>query len=138
MVEAEGLSDEIRVDYRPAPDIPEVPMDVEKLKQVVINIVRNGIESMSEADGSATQQGCRGQPGRLAGQNKRPGPPAWLACLTSQTCGAVMFDASTSALVRHLEASNKCRVLKLDPDSGVCACRCLSSTSWRGDGVPVV
>ena len=29
-------------------------------------------------------------------------------------------------------------VLKLDPDSGVCACRCLSSTSWRGDGVPVV
>ena len=51
MVEAEGLSDEIRVDYRPAPDIPEVPMDVEKLKQVVINIVRNGIESMSEAGG---------------------------------------------------------------------------------------
>jgi two-component system sensor histidine kinase HydH len=51
MVEAEGLPSEIRVDYRPAPDIPEVPMDVEKLKQVVINVVRNGIESMSAAGG---------------------------------------------------------------------------------------
>lgn len=51
MVEAEGRPDGIRVDYTPGEDIPPVPMDVEKFKQVVINIVRNGIEAMEKGGG---------------------------------------------------------------------------------------
>jgi signal transduction histidine kinase len=51
MVEAEGRPDGIRVDYSPGDGIPPIPMDVEKLKQVVINIVRNGIEAMSAGGG---------------------------------------------------------------------------------------
>jgi signal transduction histidine kinase len=51
MVEAEGLPEGIRVDYSPGDGIPPVLMDVEKLKQVVINIVRNGIEAMAGSGG---------------------------------------------------------------------------------------
>jgi len=51
MVEAGGVPPEVELDYRPDPEVPEVPMDVEKLKQVVLNAVLNGIEAMRETGG---------------------------------------------------------------------------------------
>ncbi len=52
MVEAQGLPNGVRVDYAPEASVPEVPMDVEKLKQVVLNIVLNGLEAMDERGGT--------------------------------------------------------------------------------------
>lgn len=54
MVEARGVPPNVEVDYLPNPDGHEVPMDVEKLKQVVLNAVLNGIEAMREKGGRLT------------------------------------------------------------------------------------
>lgn len=54
MLEAQGLPDNIEVKYIPGEGVPAVPMDVEKLKQVFINLVLNGIESMSDRGGRLT------------------------------------------------------------------------------------
>lgn len=54
MLEAQGLPDNIEVKYIPGEDVPSVPMDVEKLKQVFINLVRNGVESMADRGGQLT------------------------------------------------------------------------------------
>ena len=54
LVVAEGLPPGVHVDYEAGVDVPPVSMDIEKLKQVVLNVLRNGIESMSEAGGTLT------------------------------------------------------------------------------------
>lgn len=54
MAEAEGLPDDVRIDYSPATGVPAVRMDVEKMKQVVINVVRNGIQAMGRQGGTLT------------------------------------------------------------------------------------
>ena len=54
MLEAQSLPDNIEVKYIPGEGVPAVPMDVEKLKQVFINLVLNGIESMSDRGGRLT------------------------------------------------------------------------------------
>lgn len=54
LVVAEGLPPGVHVDYEAGVDVPSVPMDIEKLKQVVLNVVRNGIEAMAEAGGTLT------------------------------------------------------------------------------------
>lgn len=56
MLEAQGMPENIEVKYLPGNEVPAVPMDVEKLKQVFINLVRNGIESMSDRGGQLTIQ----------------------------------------------------------------------------------
>ena len=52
MAEAEGLPENILIDYQPGEDVPPVDMDVEKLKQVIINVVRNGIQAMRRGGGT--------------------------------------------------------------------------------------
>ena len=54
MAEAEGLPENVRIDYRPGRDVPPTAMDVEKLKQVIINVVRNGIQAMGRKGGTLT------------------------------------------------------------------------------------
>ena len=54
MLEAQGIPEDIAVKYIPGENVPPVPMDVEKLKQVFINLVRNGIESMADRGGQLT------------------------------------------------------------------------------------
>ncbi len=54
LVVAEGLPSGIHVDYEAGVDLPTVLMDIEKLKQVVINVIRNGVESMHERGGTLT------------------------------------------------------------------------------------
>ncbi len=54
LVVAEGLPLGVHVDYEAGVDVPPVSMDIEKLKQVVLNILRNGIEAMAEAGGTLT------------------------------------------------------------------------------------
>ncbi len=65
LVVAEGLPSGIHVDYEAGVDVPPVPMDIEKLKQVVINVVRNGIEAMTQGGTLAvrTSVGKRGSRG---------------------------------------------------------------------------
>lgn len=38
----------MRLAYDPHPGLPPLPIDAEKMKQVLINLVRNGIEAMTE------------------------------------------------------------------------------------------
>jgi two-component system sensor histidine kinase HydH len=54
MVRAQGLPMNVVVDYRADDSVPPVPMDVEKLKQVVLNIVLNGIDAMGVGGGTLT------------------------------------------------------------------------------------
>ncbi len=54
LVVAEGLPLGVHVDYEAGVDLPPVSMDIEKLKQVVLNVLRNGVEAMSEAGGTLT------------------------------------------------------------------------------------
>ena len=54
LVVAEGLPLGVHVDYEAGVDVPPVSMDIEKLKQVVLNVLRNGIEAMAEAGGTLT------------------------------------------------------------------------------------
>jgi two-component system, NtrC family, sensor histidine kinase HydH len=69
MAEAEGLPQNVRIDYQPGSDVPPIAMDVEKLKQVIINVVRNGIQAMGREGGtltvrtSALLQGSIDEPG---------------------------------------------------------------------------
>jgi len=51
MAEAQGLPDGIEVDYEPTADLPAVAMDVEKLKQVLLNAFRNGVDAMQGSGG---------------------------------------------------------------------------------------
>ncbi len=53
MARAQGLPGDVLVDYESG-DVPPVPMDIEKLKQVVLNLVLNGIESMANSGGTLT------------------------------------------------------------------------------------
>ncbi len=79
MVAAERLPSGVRVDYEPNEGVPELPMDVEKLKQVVINVVRNGIDSMRTSGGQLTVRvrglGTEDDPGRATSLRTR-GPRA--------------------------------------------------------------
>ncbi|MBJ93594.1 MAG: hypothetical protein CMP23_03880 [Rickettsiales bacterium] len=54
MLEAQGIPENIQVEYLPGDHVPDVPMDLEKLKQVFINLVRNGIEAMMAEGGRLT------------------------------------------------------------------------------------
>ena len=54
MVSAQGLPPNVTVDYEPSEHVPPVPMDVEKLKQVVLNLILNGIDSMASRGGTLT------------------------------------------------------------------------------------
>ncbi len=54
LIEAEGLPPDVRVVYLPAEELVDVPMDVEKLKQVLLNLVHNGIEAMAGRGGTLT------------------------------------------------------------------------------------
>ena len=54
LVVAEGLPPGVHVDYQPGVDVQPVPMDIEKLKQVVLNVVRNAIDSVTKAGGTLT------------------------------------------------------------------------------------
>ena len=51
MVRAEGVPDGVAIDYQTGGGGPWVAMDVEKMKQVVINVVRNGLEAMTGSGG---------------------------------------------------------------------------------------
>ncbi len=54
LIEAEGVPDGVRVAYLPAYNLRDIPMDVEKLKQVLLNLIHNGIESMAKSGGTLT------------------------------------------------------------------------------------
>jgi signal transduction histidine kinase len=54
LIDAEGLPNGVRVAYLPTRRLPDVPMDVEKLKQVLLNIIHNGIEAMTPNGGTLT------------------------------------------------------------------------------------
>ena len=63
LVVAEGLPPGVHIDYVPGVDLPAVSMDIEKLKQVALNVLRNGVESMHERGGTLTVRtrvGARG------------------------------------------------------------------------------
>ena len=47
-VEAEGLPAGVRLDLDLARDMPPLPVDVEKVRQVLLNLVRNAVEAMPE------------------------------------------------------------------------------------------
>jgi len=66
LVVAEGLPPGVHVDYAPGVDLPTVVMDIEKIKQVVLNVLRNGVEAMNEHGGTLavrTRVGARGSHG---------------------------------------------------------------------------
>jgi two-component system, NtrC family, sensor histidine kinase HydH len=66
LVVAEGLPSGVHVDYEPGVDVPSAEMDIEKLKQVMINVLRNGLEAMSDGGGTLTirtRVGVRGSAG---------------------------------------------------------------------------
>jgi signal transduction histidine kinase len=54
LIDAEGLPEGVRVAYLPAERLLDVPMDVEKLKQVLLNLIHNGIEAMAPKGGTLT------------------------------------------------------------------------------------
>ena len=54
MVRAQGLPRNVLLDYVADDTVPAVPMDIEKLKQVVLNVVLNGIDAMSGRGGTLT------------------------------------------------------------------------------------
>jgi len=58
--------------------LPELPLDVEKMKQVLINLVRNGIEAVSEGGSVSVETGRIGARARLAVRDDGPGLPAGL------------------------------------------------------------
>ncbi|HCP44977.1 MAG TPA: hypothetical protein DIU15_02995 [Deltaproteobacteria bacterium] len=51
MAEAQGLPENVVVEYVSGQNVPELPMDIEKLKQVALNLLLNGIESMAKRGG---------------------------------------------------------------------------------------
>jgi two-component system, NtrC family, sensor histidine kinase HydH len=65
MVRAQGLPRNVLVDYVQNDDVPPVPMDIEKLKQVVLNLALNGIESMAGRGGTLTVRARRWSHGRV-------------------------------------------------------------------------
>ncbi len=71
MVGAQGLPANVLVDYEPSDDVPPVPMDIEKLKQVVLNIVLNGIDSMAGRGGTLTVRARRASSGRVPSLRSR-------------------------------------------------------------------
>jgi two-component system, NtrC family, sensor histidine kinase HydH len=54
LIDAEGLPANVRVAYLPAEDLIPVSLDVEKLKQVLLNLIHNGIEAMAKKGGTLT------------------------------------------------------------------------------------
>jgi signal transduction histidine kinase len=54
LIDAEGLPANVRVAYLPAKDLIPVSLDVEKLKQVLLNLIHNGIEAMAKKGGTLT------------------------------------------------------------------------------------
>ncbi len=67
LVVAEGLPSGVHVDYEPGVDVPSAEMDIEKLKQVMLNVLRNGLEAMTDGGGTLTVRtrvGVRGSVGR--------------------------------------------------------------------------
>lgn len=51
MVEAEGMPEGVVLRSKPGVDVPEVPMDIEQLKQVLLNLIRNAREAMEGREG---------------------------------------------------------------------------------------
>ena len=73
MVSAQGLPSNVTVDYEPSDDVPTVPMDIEKLKQVVLNLVLNGIDSMATCGGTLRVRARRASGGRVPSlRSRRP------------------------------------------------------------------
>jgi signal transduction histidine kinase len=58
--------------------LPTLPLDVEKMKQVLINLVRNAIEAVSEGGSVTVETGRSGARARLAVRDDGPGLPAGL------------------------------------------------------------
>ena len=52
MVRAEGVPENVEVRYEPTDGVPPVPMDMERVKQVMLNLMRNGVESMARSGGT--------------------------------------------------------------------------------------
>ena len=46
MIDTDGVPDGVTIDLDLADELPPVPADVEKLRQVLLNLVRNGLEAM--------------------------------------------------------------------------------------------
>ena len=74
----DGLFKEIRIERRFAPDLPPVRVDVEQIRQVVINLVDNAIEALG---GSAAPRASgrtaaddRGRDAARSGQRRRADP----------------------------------------------------------------
>jgi signal transduction histidine kinase len=80
LAEAQGLPRGVKIEYRPGEGVPPVPMDVEKLKQVVLNVVRNGIDAMGRRGGTlrvSTRARLPGGDGRV--ESLRSAAPQWRA-----------------------------------------------------------
>jgi len=48
LLEPESAAAGVRLVHEPSPAMPSLPMDVEKIKQVLINLLRNAVEAMPE------------------------------------------------------------------------------------------
>lgn len=71
MVRAQGLPRNVLVDYEPNPAVPPVPMDIEKLKQVVLNLVLNGIDAMGQGGGTLTVRAALASQARVPSLRRR-------------------------------------------------------------------
>ncbi|MBK5257929.1 MAG: GAF domain-containing protein [Vicinamibacteria bacterium] len=47
LLEPHSAACDVRLVYQPPSDLPPLPIDAEKMKQVMINLVRNGVEAMT-------------------------------------------------------------------------------------------
>lgn len=48
LLEPQAVASGVQLSYEPHAGLPEIPLDAEKMKQVLINLVRNGIEALPE------------------------------------------------------------------------------------------
>jgi two-component system sensor histidine kinase HydH len=90
MVRAQGLPPNIEVAYQES-DVEPVTMDVEQIKQVVLNIVLNGIDAMSEGGGTLRvwARERRRTTDSLRSLSPTGGPDVWLKRGSVRAGGAV-------------------------------------------------
>jgi len=75
LLEPQSAATGVRLTYDPHPGLPPLPIDAEKMKQVLINLVRNGIEAMEEGGQVTVRVRPRDDMAVLSVEDTGPGIP---------------------------------------------------------------
>jgi len=75
LLEPQSAASGVRLTYDPHPGLPPLPIDAEKMTQVLINLIRNGIEAMTEGGQVTVRVRPREDVAVLSVEDTGPGLP---------------------------------------------------------------